>query len=152
MFVIVLCRYHFIKSQHNFKLFVIYNLLEVLDRLACAFGHDILDAFLSSTSALFTVPLKRVSQPRSVVLAMVHFVVALAYMALHSAIYFLQFTTLNVAFISSSTTLLTVLVSNNFMELKGYKARDLPMHSVYIINIAPHGCSSAGMSVKEMLR
>ena len=40
-------------------------------------------------------------------------------MALHSAIYFLQFTTLNVAFISSSTTLLTVLVSNNFVELKG---------------------------------
>jgi hypothetical protein len=40
-------------------------------------------------------------------------------MALHSGIYFMQFTTLNVAFISSSTTLLTVLVSNNFVELKG---------------------------------
>jgi hypothetical protein len=111
--------YHFIKSQHNFKLFVIYNLLEVLDRLACAFGHDILDALLCSTCALFRVPLKGISQPRSLLLALIHFTVALVYMALHSAIYFLQFTTLNVAFISSSTTLLTVLVSNNFVELKG---------------------------------
>jgi hypothetical protein len=65
------------------------------------------------------VPLKGVSQSSSLLLALVHFAVALAYMALHSAIYFLQFTTLNVAFISSSTTLLTVLVSNNFVELKG---------------------------------
>ena len=30
----------------------------------------------------------------------------------------MQFTTLNVAFISSSTTLLTVLVSNNFVSLR----------------------------------
>jgi hypothetical protein len=115
----ILRRYHFIKSQHNFKLFVIYNLLEVLDRLACAFGHDILDALLCSTCAVVRVPLKGVAQPRSIILALVHFAVALAYMALHSGIYFLQFTTLNVAFISSSTTLLTVLVSNNFVELKG---------------------------------
>jgi hypothetical protein len=91
----------------------------VLDRLACAFGHDILDALLCSTCALLGVPLKGLSQSRSLPLAVVHFSVALAYMALHSGIYFLQFTTLNVAFISSSTTLLTVLVSNNFVELKG---------------------------------
>ena len=39
--------YHSIRSQSTLKLYVIFNVLEVLDKLFSSFGLDLLDAFLS---------------------------------------------------------------------------------------------------------
>ena len=36
-----------VKGQSVFKLYVIFNVLEVADRLCCSFGQDILDAFMA---------------------------------------------------------------------------------------------------------
>lgn len=39
--------YHSIRGQSTLKLYVIYNVLEVADKLCCSFGLDILDSFFS---------------------------------------------------------------------------------------------------------
>lgn len=50
---------------------------------------------------------------------MLHFLAALIYVVLHSLVLFNQMVTLNVALNSESGLLITVLVSNQFVELKG---------------------------------
>ena len=40
--------YHSIRGQSTLKLYVIYNVLEVADKLCCSFGLDILDSFFST--------------------------------------------------------------------------------------------------------
>ena len=39
--------YHSIRSQSTIKLYVIFNVIEVLDKLFSSFGLDVLDAFFS---------------------------------------------------------------------------------------------------------
>jgi hypothetical protein len=39
--------YHSIRGQSTLKLYVIYNVLEVADKLCCSFGLDILDSLFS---------------------------------------------------------------------------------------------------------
>ena len=57
-----------------------------------------------------------------------HLVVALAYLALHALIILYQLITLSVAINSHGSVLLTVVISNQFMELKvgwiGWKRRE----------------------------
>ena len=48
-----------------------------------------------------------------------HVLLAVAYVFLHSMLVLLQATTLNVAINASNKALLTIMMSNNFVELKG---------------------------------
>jgi hypothetical protein len=43
--------YHSVRGQETIKLYVLYNVLEIADRLCCSFGQDLLDS-LCSRSAL----------------------------------------------------------------------------------------------------
>lgn len=43
--------YHSVRGQETIKLYVIYNVLEIADRLCCSFGQDLFDS-LCSRSAL----------------------------------------------------------------------------------------------------
>ncbi|XP_055637764.1 protein TAPT1 homolog [Toxorhynchites rutilus septentrionalis] len=104
--------YHLIKSQSIIKLYIFYNMLEVGDRLLSAFGQDIIDALFwtatepkdSKKQHLGTIP---------------HFLFAIIYVTIHSALVMFQATSLNVAINSSNKGLLTIMMSNNFVELKG---------------------------------
>lgn len=40
--------YHFIRGETAIKLYAIYNILEVVDKLFCSIGHDITDALYRS--------------------------------------------------------------------------------------------------------
>lgn len=105
--------YHFIRAQSAMKLYVIYNVLEVSDRLLSAAGQDILECLFSSET------LSRNSSGRSkVLLPFGMFLLALAYNTLHAVSLFYQVTTLNVAVNSYSNALLTLLISNQFVEIK----------------------------------
>src|SRR4051794_747696 len=42
--------YHIIRGQSAIKLYVIFNVLEILDRLCCSFGGDILDSLFSRST------------------------------------------------------------------------------------------------------
>lgn len=41
--------YHLFRGQTVLKLYVIYNLLEVFDKLCCSFGEDIFDSLVWKT-------------------------------------------------------------------------------------------------------
>ncbi|KAF4122063.1 Eukaryotic membrane protein family [Geosmithia morbida] len=105
--------YHFIRAQSAIKLYVIYNILEVGDRLLSALGQDILECLFSNET------LSRNPSGRSkVLLPLGMFVLALAYNCLHSIALYYQVITLNVAVNSYSNALLTLLLSNQFVEIK----------------------------------
>lgn len=106
--------YHFIRAQSAMKLYVIYSVLEVSDRLLSAAGQDILECLFSSET------LSRNSSGRSkVLLPFFMFLLSLAYNTLHAVSLFYQVTTLNVAVNSYSNALLSLLISNQFVEIKG---------------------------------
>ncbi|XP_067154302.1 transmembrane anterior posterior transformation protein 1 homolog isoform X2 [Apteryx mantelli] len=91
--------YHLIRGQSVIKLYIIYNMLEVADRLFSSFGQDILDALYWTA----TEPKERKR----------------AHIVLHAILIMVQATTLNVAFNSHNKSLLTIMMSNNFVEIKG---------------------------------
>ncbi|KAI1324751.1 DUF747-domain-containing protein [Xylariaceae sp. FL0255] len=106
--------YHFIRAQSSMKLYVIYNILEVADRLLGAIGQDILECLFSSET------LSRNSSGRSkVLLPFGMFILSMIYNVIHTWCLFYQVITLNVAVNSYSNSLLTLLISNQFVEIKG---------------------------------
>ncbi|XP_062376542.1 transmembrane anterior posterior transformation protein 1 homolog [Sardina pilchardus] len=122
-FIMVLCysmmhyvdysmMYHMIRGQSVIKLYIIYNMLEVADRLFSSFGQDILDALYWTA----TEPKER---KRAHIGVIPHFLMAVLYVFLHAILIMVQATTLNVAFNSHNKSLLTIMMSNNFVEIKG---------------------------------
>lgn len=105
--------YHWIRGQAAIKLYVIYNVLEVSDRLFAALGQDVLECLFSREA------LERKPDGRSkVVRPFWLFLLALAYTVLHATALFFQVMTLNVAVNSYSNALITLLLSNQFVEIK----------------------------------
>ncbi|CRK99214.1 CLUMA_CG012486, isoform B [Clunio marinus] len=104
--------YHLIKSQSIIKLYMFYNMLEIGDRLLSAFGQDIIDALFWTATEPKTPHKRHLS-------VFAHFLFAIIYVLLHSILVMFQATALNVAINSSNKGLLTIMMSNNFVELKG---------------------------------
>ena len=106
--------YHSIRGQSTIKLYVLYNTLEVFDRLFAAFGQDVLECLFSKET------LERDSNGRSKIFRPLWmFALALIYNVIHATTLFYQIITLNVAVNSYSNALLTLLMSNQFVEIKG---------------------------------
>ncbi|KAJ8920409.1 hypothetical protein NQ315_005275 [Exocentrus adspersus] len=104
--------YHLIKSQSVIKLYIFYNMLEIGDRLFSAFGQDTIDA-------LFWTATEPRGRKREHLGTIPHLLFAVVYVILHSVLVLFQATTLNVAINSSNKSLMTIMMSNNFVELKG---------------------------------
>ncbi|CAG9562531.1 unnamed protein product [Danaus chrysippus] len=104
--------YHLVKSQSVMKLYIFYNMLEVGDRLFSAFGQDTIDA-------LFWTATEPRDRKREHLGLIPHLIFAIIYVFLHSLLVLFQATTLNVAFNSNNKSLLIIMMSNNFVELKG---------------------------------
>ncbi|KAK4289596.1 hypothetical protein Pmani_037444 [Petrolisthes manimaculis] len=104
--------YHIIKTQSTIKLYLFFNMLEIADRLMSAFGQDTLDA-------LFWTATEPRGRKREHFGVLFHLAIAIIYVTLHSTIVLLQALTLNVAINSDNKGLLTIVISNNFVELKG---------------------------------
>ncbi|KAG0380229.1 hypothetical protein BGX24_009460 [Mortierella sp. AD032] len=110
--------YHFIRGQNAMKLYAIFNCLEIFDRLCCSFGQDILDSLFSKSTLgshppMSSLPASRHARPITFVL------LAILYILAHTMVLFFQMVTLNVAVNSYSNALLTLLISNQFVEIKG---------------------------------
>jgi hypothetical protein len=105
--------YHWIRGQAAIKLYVIYNVLEVCDRLFSAIGQDVLECLFSRET------LERKPDGHSKVLRPFWlFLLALIYTVVHATSLFYQAITLNVAVNSYSNALITLLISNQFVEIK----------------------------------
>ncbi|VDP08110.1 unnamed protein product [Soboliphyme baturini] len=120
-FIDVSVVYHLVRGQAVIKLYIFFNMLEVADKLFSSFGQDILDTLF------WTATETDVSQDRGsgrmrdhrYFGTVPHLLLAIVYVFLHSLLVLLQATTLNVAFNSHNKALLTIMISNNFVELKG---------------------------------
>ncbi|KAH8236229.1 hypothetical protein KR032_001851 [Drosophila birchii] len=104
--------YHIIKSQSVIKLYIFYNMLEVGDRLPSAFGQDTIDS-------LFWTATESKHSKREHFGVLTHVIFTLIYVFLYSGLIMFQATCLNVAVNSNNKGLLTIMISNNFVELKG---------------------------------
>ena len=100
--------YHIIRGQTFIKLYVIFNILDIFDKLLCAAGQDIMDGLFWATR----------NAPYAILRVSVRWIMAVCYTILHATLYFTRLVTLTVAVNSSNNVLLTILISNNFVELK----------------------------------
>lgn len=103
--------YHDIRGQAHIKLYVMYGLLEVTDKLLSSIGQEILVVLLA-------IPITDRS-PRNITKLLLFFSLALLYSCCHSYVLIYQTVSLHVAANSYSNALLTLLLSNQFAELKG---------------------------------
>lgn len=123
--------YHGIRGQSAIKLYVIYNLLEVCDRLLSAIGQDVLECLFSRET------LDRNPDGRSKVLRPFGmFILASVYTVAHATALFYQVITLNVAVNSYSNALLTLLMSNQFVEIKGTVFKKFEKENLFQITCA----------------
>ncbi|KAH0545256.1 hypothetical protein FGG08_000710 [Glutinoglossum americanum] len=105
--------YHSIRGQAAIKLYVIYNVLEVSDRLLAALGQDVFECLFSKET------LERKPDGRSKILRPFGMLLlALSYNVIHAVALFYQVITLNVAVNSYSNALLALILSNQFVEIK----------------------------------
>ncbi|KAG7257982.1 hypothetical protein CRUP_014475 [Coryphaenoides rupestris] len=86
-------------------------MLQVGDRLFSSFGQDILDALYWTA----TEPKERKRDGLGV---LAHFLMAVCFTFLHALLIMVQALAINVAFNSHNKSLLTIMLSNNFLELK----------------------------------
>jgi transmembrane anterior posterior transformation protein 1 len=101
--------YHFIRGQSIIKLYVLAGMMEVMDKLMSSFGQDVFDALHLQTR-------RAPWSPRLIF----YFLLALGYVCLHSVLYFFVVATLTVVINSADEALVTVLVINNFSEIRGF--------------------------------
>lgn len=102
--------YHLIRGQTLIKLYVFSSILEVFDRLLSSFGQDAFTSLYSQTR----------NGPREIMALSKAFIVVYLYVISHSVLYFIQTAALTVAVNSSDQAFLTVVLLNNFTEVKSF--------------------------------
>eukprot|EP01128_Nolandella_sp_AFSM9_P005118 TRINITY_DN242_c0_g1_i2.p1 TRINITY_DN242_c0_g1~~TRINITY_DN242_c0_g1_i2.p1 ORF type:complete len:633 (+),score=142.70 TRINITY_DN242_c0_g1_i2:670-2568(+) len=122
--------YHFIRGQAIIKLYVIFNILEIFDKLCCSIGQDILDSLFSTLSA-------RKWQGKFLSIT-TQLVIGLLYVWIHEIFLFIKVITLNVAINSHENSVITLLISNQFVELKGSVFKNYKEQNIFQI-----ACSDA---------
>ncbi|KGG50017.1 hypothetical protein DI09_93p30 [Mitosporidium daphniae] len=117
--------YHFIRGQNIVKLYVIFNVCEIADKLCCSFGLDLLNAVVNSPPVNvfgFSRLISKMHQPHMSSEKNFKFITLLVissvYCCIHTLVLIYQIIALNVAINSHSNALLTLLLSNQFVELK----------------------------------
>jgi hypothetical protein len=173
--------YHYIRGEAIIKLYVIFNILEIFDKLACSLGTDVMDALYRTARDHLQLPAfltgedagggkggkgggrrgssgagggedddtdaggasssgvaARASVPAGTAALRLafHFSVAVAYTVAHSLILFVQIVCLNVAINSKNNALLTLMISNNFVELKSSVFRRFEAENLFQVTCA----------------
>ncbi|AQK63439.1 Protein POLLEN DEFECTIVE IN GUIDANCE 1 [Zea mays] len=108
--------YHVIRGQGTIKLYVVYNVLEIFDKLCQSFGEDVLQVLFNSAEGLSACSTDNVT------FELMRFILdeAIAVVAfdIHSFVLLAQAITLSTCIIAHNNALLALLVSNNFAEIK----------------------------------
>ena len=125
--------YHYVRGEAVIKLYVIFNILDIVDKLCASTGTDVWDGLYSTVrddSALAatgvwlstgTAPATRSARTAATLAPLrlaARVAAAVAYTTLHAAVVLVQIVCLTVALHSRNGALLTLLISNNFVELK----------------------------------
>jgi len=103
--------YHVVRVQSVIKLYVVYNMLDIADKLLASLGQDLLDALYWTAS-------EPREKKREHVGILPHLLLSLVYVGLHTMLNLAQAIVLNVAINSFNKALLTIMISNQFIEIK----------------------------------
>lgn len=138
--------YHSIRGQSIIKLYVIFNAIEIFDRLCSSFGVDMLDSLgWTTASAVSFLLRKRSESPSSsnavqtvilITRMIFDYMFALAYVIVHATLLLTWVVTLNVSINTKNNALLTLLISNNFVELKGHVFKSFKIPNIFQIACA----------------
>ncbi|KAG8097955.1 hypothetical protein GUJ93_ZPchr0013g37898 [Zizania palustris] len=108
--------YHVIRGQGTIKLYVVYNVLEIFDKLCQSFGEDVLQVLFNSAEGLSTC------SSDNATFELLRFIldeaIAVVAFVVHSFVLLAQAITLSTCIIAHNNALLALLVSNNFAEIK----------------------------------
>lgn len=170
--------YHYIRGEAIIKLYVIFNILEIFDKLMSSLGTDIMDALYRTTRDHLTLPAMFILSPsvastpissstipsngtvpsfsssssssstsisppptkppfiNGTLRLCFHILVAICYCIAHALILFIQIVCLNVAINSRNNALLTLMISNNFVELKSSVFRRFESENLFQVTCA----------------
>ncbi|KAH7647308.1 hypothetical protein FG379_002975 [Cryptosporidium bovis] len=123
--------YHYIRGQGLLKLYVIFNMLEVFEKLFRSFGRDLIDTFLRSVTNYFCyinfLNMNYISDnvdgsdseevPTFKSIITLYFVV-ICYLLIHCIIHMIRGLALNISLNSSEYTMFLIVITNNFAEIK----------------------------------
>lgn len=112
--------YHYIRAQSLLKLYFIFNMMEIIERLVRSWGNDLVDGLMRSSGV-----------GSSALSLALHWTVVLIYTLLHAYIHFWRVMIISVAMLAND--MLLVLVTNNFNELKGTVFKKSEPRSLYPI-------------------
>ena len=139
--------YHQIRGQSVIKLYVVFNVMEIFDRLCSSFGVDLLDSLGWTTASAVSFLSRPTPTPQSGgatraralqslwLLSRVAFdyVFALVYTSIHATLLLVWVVTLNVAINTKNNALITLLIANNFVELKGSVFKSYKIQNMFQI-------------------
>ncbi|PON67381.1 Membrane protein,Tapt1/CMV receptor [Parasponia andersonii] len=103
--------YHMIRGQGTIKLYVVYNVLEIFDKLCQSFNGDVLQTLFNSAEGLANSPLENMS-------FWIWRYICDQALAVAASNILSQAITLSTCIVAHNNALLALLVSNNFAEIK----------------------------------
>ncbi|XP_020260220.1 protein POLLEN DEFECTIVE IN GUIDANCE 1-like [Asparagus officinalis] len=108
--------YHIIRGQGTIKLYVVYNVLEIFDKLCQSFGEDVLQVLFNSAEGLANC------SEDDLTFELLRFIfdgmIAVIAFIVHSFVLLAQAITLSTCIIAHNNALMALLVSSNFAEIK----------------------------------
>lgn len=117
--------YHRIKMQNTMKLYMLFNVLEMADKLLSSMGQSLLTVWLSRRA-------RNYHRYKQLILSSL----SLMYLICHGYVLLFQTITLNVAVNSYSGALLTLLLSVEFSEIKSSVFKKFDKEGLFQISIA----------------
>jgi transmembrane anterior posterior transformation protein 1 len=115
--------YHYLRAQSLLKLYFLFNMLEIFERLVRSWGTDIeesLSASLTSSGAP--------DEQSSSILTSLGFVF---YVIIHSAMHFCRLLLISVSLVSGDSSMFMIVVTNNFAEIKGTVFKKYDQKAMY---------------------
>ncbi|KAI3402913.2 hypothetical protein KGF56_004374 [Candida oxycetoniae] len=116
--------YHDVRGQAEIKLYVTFGVLEVAEKLCSSIGQDLLNILYC------TSPVDHFWR------FLAFYLISIFYLSFHAYILIYQSVALNVAANSYSNALLTLLLSNQFAELKSSVFKKLDREGLFQITMA----------------
>lgn len=116
--------YHDVRGQADIKLYVMFGVLECAEKLCSSIGQDILNILYHTSTS------KKSGR------FVAFYVLSIFYLSFHAYILIYQTVSLNVAANSYSNALLTLLLSNQFAELKGSVFKKFEREGLFQISMA----------------
>merc|ERR1719387_3093038 len=113
--------YHFARAQSFVKLYVLFNMLEIFERLYRSFGLDLFDDLFTSVRLT------------SWTWFFVKCIITIVYSFIHTYMHLLRVLVLNVAMNSSETAMFLIILTNNFGELKSCVFKKYTPESLCVI-------------------